>query len=1042
MASRLNNIGVSVKAVDDLNRFIRQNLPSIKTLISISNIESTTRRNSALAKEEEKITKDYTEALNENLNKTVEKITGKGLKQQLLVLKKSGVKITSLDLKEIQKEANASFFGKKYFGKKPEQRGKIIAKKTAKKLTRETRRLRTLSEPESQAKRVVNKIKGGKVQGFSYGRSSKRLLVAESHRAQANAIQYLSKEIGSEFTRWITVGDLRVVPLDKARGLGSDLNVKEKRILIKAGISIKGVYHTDTIPSMERHVGCRCTLAIVPGPGLELSHIVRNRKDEVLETFRGSDVVGVKASETLDAYVKGREFIGDFPGANKAQIERRKAGLKKAIEEKSFTPLKTTNRAFFNNVSKGQNRSVKDLAQILGKDVDDEWVNQLGVENAVRVILAKVPSGVQKKAIRQFRKIQKQRINQSVKVFDENIQLARKKKGMPIKNKRELLLAKTEYTKNLAAAREEMGQTVGYVDVQERIIRQLKNKSKRIVLNFEDRTKFNDYLKKYPGVKFRKFRSSNTLILDIDKTDFLVTDIKKETDKVRKIIFIKQGKFNKGTLDGKKKWKPRGMKKTILKGGEKIPFGLSFEQESVVRFMNESKAAIINAAPGTGKTVMSIGSIQELRAAGRVKKVLYVTKENLVGQAMDEFKIFTVKNPASGTRFVKIKRDGELITIQKRLSGDDRKQMYRPKEFILDERGKPKVDRKGNKITNPSFGKDVQIISHAQLKSDIHIIRKSDYDYIVVDEFQLLGSEGRFALNKVNPEYRFLLSGTPVQNNVDELWPSLGWIDKTLFKDRQEFIGLFSKAAKDTTMFQQSVYRSINNKMKTRMITRKSQLKPFVLRKINVKLTSANKVKIEKLDKRYNKVRGAAKVRIRKKRQDFLDGNLVEKQQAVRAILKQHKGLKKIIFVKNKGQAAAVQKFLEKSGVRKKAIVRFDTSISVDERDAVRKSFKESVEKEIVIMDAQSSAGVDFHEANVLVHWTKPSNAAIWEQRTARSWRKGVVGKSFIYNLDTNTVEDSLRNLSLRKSKKILTAFQEAETVDDVGILSLIKSER
>lgn len=264
--SRLNNITVSGKAVADQKRFIRKTLPVAADLVAVSQIESTRRRNFRLEKLENKITVSYTKALNNNLNRTVAKITERGLAQQVVVLKKIGFKISKKRLREIQNEANFLFFDRTYFGRKPKRRGKVIAKKAVKNIIKETRRLRTHSSPLSEAKRLVNKVRGGKVRGFSYARSSKRLLVSETHRAQASVIQFFSQKIGTEFLRWVTVGDGRVTALDRVRSQDSDLSNAEKRSLTKLGISWRGVYHTASIPGMIRHVGCRCTLSIIPGP--------------------------------------------------------------------------------------------------------------------------------------------------------------------------------------------------------------------------------------------------------------------------------------------------------------------------------------------------------------------------------------------------------------------------------------------------------------------------------------------------------------------------------------------------------------------------------------------------------------------------------------------------------------------------------------------------------------------------------------------------------------------------------------------------------
>lgn len=411
----------------------------------------------------------------------------------------------------------------------------------------------------------------------------------------------------------------------------------------------------------------------------------------------------------------------------------------------------------------------------------------------------------------------------------------------------------------------------------------------------------------------------------------------------------------------------------------------------------------------TGKTPMALSVIAELRAEGKIKKkVLYVTKNGLEGQGVKEH-----------NKFIGDKKAGYGVSLE------DRVKMY------------------GDKNINMNF------VSHSSFLEDVKAgrIKYSDYDAVITDEFQLMGDKTKSALTNFKGEYKFALSGTPVQDNASELWPIVKWMNPKAFKSKEEYVNLFSRVSQASTYFQDSVYREINSKLGNNLITMKqSTLKPYETHELKVNIKGDTEVKIKKLENAYDnspyyKKNPMKKRDLRLQMQDVLDGPIPEKTKVLGDIMNSHPNQKRIIFVKNSGQVQGVKSALidpKVKGVLEDSIFELTSETSRKNIDLIKEEFKNAKSNAVMIMDNNMSAGHDFPFAQVVVNYSPPSNYSSWEQRLARAWRNGNV-KTDVYDLKTNTTEDTKRFKKIATSKKVYSAFSDAEGVDNTGLLSLIK---
>lgn len=122
----------------------------------------------------------------------------------------------------------------------------------------------------------------------------------------------------------------------------------------------------------------------------------------------------------------------------------------------------------------------------------------------------------------------------------------------------------------------------------------------------------------------------------------------------------------------------------------------------------------------------------------------------------------------------------------------------------------------------------VLITSYQIIMKDESYFQKVKWQYMILDEAQAIKSSSSLrwsALQKLHARNRLLLTGTPIQNSMQELWALLHFIMPTLFDSHEEFSEWFSKdiegSAQDMNTLNEHQLKRLH------MI-----LRPFMLRRI------------------------------------------------------------------------------------------------------------------------------------------------------------------------------------------------------------------
>lgn len=156
---------------------------------------------------------------------------------------------------------------------------------------------------------------------------------------------------------------------------------------------------------------------------------------------------------------------------------------------------------------------------------------------------------------------------------------------------------------------------------------------------------------------------------------------------------------------------------------------------------------------GLGKTIQALALLQKLAAEGQLKRpALVVAPRSLV---------FNWKNESA-------KFAPELRVLE--YSGQQR-------SALLDE------------IANA----DLILTTYGTLRRDIEVLSELELHLVILDEAQTIknhASQVNKACRSLNATHRLALSGTPVENEVSELWAIFEFLNPSMLGSRREFVKL------------------------------------------------------------------------------------------------------------------------------------------------------------------------------------------------------------------------------------------------------------
>jgi superfamily II DNA or RNA helicase len=422
--------------------------------------------------------------------------------------------------------------------------------------------------------------------------------------------------------------------------------------------------------------------------------------------------------------------------------------------------------------------------------------------------------------------------------------------------------------------------------------------------------------------------------------------------------------------------------------------------------------ALIGDEMGLGKTIQAIAAMEILARHFGLTKVLVVCPASLKYQWQSEILRF------SGRR-------GEAAA---RVIGGGRAQ--RRKDYALDD---------FCKITN-----------YERLAPDLELIADWEPDLVIVDEAQRVknwNTVAARALKRINSSYAIVLTGTPLENKLEELVSIVQFVDQYRLGPTWKL--LYEHQDKDETgrVTGYSGLEKIGQTLAPIMIRRR---KSEVLRQLPSRTDQTLLVPMTESQMAYHEENADAVARIvhRWRRMKFLSdkdqrrltcalqnmrmscnstylldrdtdhGVKADELAALLADLFGDPDAKAVVFSQWTGSHDIVIRRLEAQGI---GYVSFHGGVPSEKRPALIERFRSDPACRVFLSTDAGASGLNLQHASTLVNLDLPWNPAILEQRIARIHRMGQARPVRVINfVAKGTIEEGM--LSVLAFKKSLSA--------------------
>ena len=357
------------------------------------------------------------------------------------------------------------------------------------------------------------------------------------------------------------------------------------------------------------------------------------------------------------------------------------------------------------------------------------------------------------------------------------------------------------------------------------------------------------------------------------------------------------------------------------------------------------------------------------------------------------------------------------------------------------------------KLLNTIDEYDVVITTYATLRNDLDFYETKVFDYFIIDEAQNIKnpiSLSTNAVKSINSKVRFALTGTPIENNLLELWSIFDFVMPGYLYSRNKFQDLFIYDEYNANNLRKLIKPFILRRTKSQVMTElpdKIENKFFVeLNKDQRKVYSAYveeiKEKINNKDIKTDKITMFSY--LTKLRQLCLDPSVLiegynkksSKTEATLEILKDYieDNHKILLFSQFTSVLKNIGKELSKNNIDYYYI---DGQTNALERLNLVNKFNEDEDVKVFLISLKAGgSGLNLTSADVVIHFDPWWNPAVENQSSDRAHRFGQKNVVHVIKLIAKgTIEENIIKLQENKDKLIKDFIN-----DDLSNSGLLKS--
>ncbi len=338
--------------------------------------------------------------------------------------------------------------------------------------------------------------------------------------------------------------------------------------------------------------------------------------------------------------------------------------------------------------------------------------------------------------------------------------------------------------------------------------------------------------------------------------------------------------------------------------------------------------------------------------------------------------------------------------------------------------------------------KKVYITSYDSLRIDIDLYKSNKFGLIVLDEGQYIKNDSALktkAVKQLRTDGKLILTGTPIENSLDNLWSLFDFLMPNYFGSKPHFLSKYESAFTQPDLSHQSIRNELLTKV-TPFILRRT--KEEVLPELPPKTEKIIKIEMSELQHKYYE----------SYRQNVVQEIAVEPNKKVMKILSSLTNLRMIAV----DPSSFFDNFNEVSNKLTHAVDLIITSVTANHKVVIFSFFVKVLDKLRILLDKEKiksltikgdveakdrlditetfntnkdvnvllvslkagGVGLNFTGADTVIHLDPWWNIAVENQATDRTHRIGQTRPVTIYKLVSyNTIEDKIIYLQERKKE-------------------------
>lgn len=341
------------------------------------------------------------------------------------------------------------------------------------------------------------------------------------------------------------------------------------------------------------------------------------------------------------------------------------------------------------------------------------------------------------------------------------------------------------------------------------------------------------------------------------------------------------------------------------------------------------------------------------------------------------------------------------------------------------------VKSEREKILDNIDNYDVLLTTYTTYKNDMDKYKNINFDYCIIDEAQNIKNPDAIitkAIKKINAKVRFALTGTPIENNLMELWSIFDFIMPGYLYNKSKFKSTF-----------------VNNEKN--IIELKNLIKPFILRRTKKEVITELPDKIEQkiiidLEKEHKRAyKGYVNLITRKIKENNQDNITVfsyltklrqlclspelmvknyqgknSKLDVLINIINDSSNEKILVFSQFTKVLEVIGKRLNEENILYSYL---DGKTSAKDRVKLVEEFNTNNNKVFLISLKAGGTGLNLTSANIVVHFDPWWNPAVEDQASDRAHR---IGQKNVVNVIKLIAKDTAeeRVINLQETKKEL----------------------